>query len=101
MTLREKRIAFSKAISELVLWANEQGFEACFDREGQQHMVNSLHYKGLAKDIILYRNGEYLTHSDEYRPLGDKWKSLSPMARWGGDFPGDGNHFSFEHDGVK
>lgn len=100
MTLREKRMAFSLAISQLVVWANEQGLEVCFDREGLTHMKNSLHYKGLAKDIISYRNGAYLTATEEYRTLGEKWESMHPLARWGGRFQ-DGNHFSFEHEGIK
>lgn len=101
LTLREKRIEFSKCIAALVLWANEQGMEVCFDRDGLKHMANSLHYIGLAKDLICYRGGEYLTSTEDYRELGDMWKSMHPLARWGGDFPDDGGHFSFEHNGVK
>lgn len=100
MKLREKRIAFSIAISQLILWATGEGMEVCFDREGLPHMKNSLHYKGLAKDINLYRNGEYMTATEDYRALGEKWETMHPLARWGGSFS-DGNHFSFEHEGVK
>jgi hypothetical protein len=106
MSLRETRIEFSRCIALLVTWANEQGMHICFDRDGMAHMKNSLHYKGLAKDFILYSDeGEYLTHVDHYRPLGAKWKTLHPLARWGGDFTGknvgDGGHFSFEWEGVQ
>lgn len=62
----------------------------------------SLHEKRLAVDFNLFRNGYYLTDTDSYEPLGTYWKSLHPDARWGGDFMSpDGNHFSFEHEGVK
>ncbi len=106
MSLREKRIEFSRCIALLVTWAFEQGMFVCFDRDGLQHMVGSLHYIGLAKDLIRYSDtGEYLTHCDHYRDLGEKWVSLHPLARWGGNFQGqnegDGGHFSFEHNGVR
>jgi hypothetical protein len=37
--------------------------------------------------------------SEVYRPAGEYWKSLHPLNRWGGDIPGDGNHFSMSPDG--
>lgn len=101
MTLREKRVSFTHALAKLIFWASEQGYEVALAPDGQEHMKGSLHYSGLAKDLNLYRGGQYLIHSDDYRPLGEYWKSLHPLARWGGDFPGDGNHFSFEHEGRK
>jgi hypothetical protein len=106
VTLREKRIEFSRCIALLVTWANEQGMHICFDKDGMKHMDGSNHYIGLAKDFILYSDeGEYLTHCDHYRPLGEKWKILNSLARWGGDFQGknegDGGHMSFEHNGVE
>jgi hypothetical protein len=62
----------------------------------------SLHTKRLAIDFNLFRNGYYLTDTDSYKPLGDFWKPLHPDARWGGDFMApDGNHFSFEWEGVR
>lgn len=106
MTLRETRIEFSRCMALLVTWANEQGMKVCFDRDGLKHMENSNHYRGLAKDLIRYSDeGEYLTHVDHYRPLGEKWKTMHRLARWGGDFTGknvgDGGHFSFEYGGIK
>lgn len=62
---------------------------------------NSGHRNGLALDVKLFRDGNYLTQDSDYRVLGDWWKSLAPDCRWGGDFPGDGNHFSIEYQGVK
>lgn len=106
MRLSEKRVEFTRCIAILLAWAFEQGMRICFDRDGLKHMDGSNHYKGLAKDFILYSDtGEYLTHVDHYRSLGEKWKTLHPLARWGGDFvgenEGDGGHFSFEDGGVK
>lgn len=59
------------------------------------------HRNFLAVDLKLYRDGAYLTRSEDYAALGAWWKQQAPDCRWGGDFPGDGNHFSIEHNGVK
>lgn len=61
----------------------------------------SVHQLFLAVDLKLFRNGLYLTQDADYKPLGEWWKTLASDCRWGGDFPGDGNHFSIEHNGVK
>lgn len=60
----------------------------------------SVHQLFLAVDLKLFKNGVYLTRSEDYKSLGDFWEGLSPDCRWGGHF-GDGNHFSIEHEGVK
>lgn len=66
-------------------------------------ITNSLHRLGLAIDLSFMLNGVYQTDSEVYQPLGEYWKSLHPLCRWGGDFSPrrDGNHFSIEHEGVK
>lgn len=71
----------------------------------------SLHELGLAVDTNLFRNGVYLGQSEDHAPLGAYWKTLHPLARWGGDFTKvvdgrtepnpDGNHYSFEWEGKK
>lgn len=103
MSLRETRIAFTLTLAKLLIWAAENGYEVALGPDGLKHMTGSLHYSGLAVDLNMYRGGEYLTASEDYRPLGEQWKMLHPLARWGGDFRGqpDGNHFSFEHGGRK
>jgi hypothetical protein len=100
MTLREKRVAFTMAITKLIQWASEQGYEVALGPDGLKHMKNSLHYVGLAVDLNVYRDGVYLIASEQYRPLGEYFKTLHQLARWGGEF-GDGNHFSFKHEGRK
>lgn len=60
----------------------------------------SVHGLRLALDVLLFKDGVYLSRSEDYKPLGDIWKGMHPLARWGGDW-GDGNHFSFEYGGVK
>lgn len=61
---------------------------------------HSVHQLKLAGDLLLFKGGVYLTASEDYRPLGEWWELQSPFARWGGHWS-DGNHFSFEHNGVK
>lgn len=60
---------------------------------------NSAHKKRLARDYNLFINGVYQLSTEAHRPLGELWESLHPRARWGGRFQ-DGNHYSFEHDGI-
>ena len=38
--------------------------------------------------------------SAAFEPLGAKWLSMDDDAAWGGEW-GDGNHFSFTHNGVR
>jgi hypothetical protein len=96
---------FAGNISRLILWAQEQGYQVTFgesyDDDNVGHMKGSLHYSRLAQDLNLFRNGKLLTKSEDYKRLGEAWKALHPLNRWGGDFPGDGNHFSMEYMGRK
>ncbi len=64
---------------------------------------NSLHLSRLAIDIpMIYRERKVIvTDNEVYRPAGDFWKSLHPLNRWGGDIPGDGNHFSMAPAGDR
>lgn len=70
----------------------------------------SVHRSKLAGHIILDRWNPktqkyvYVRDSESYAWLGEEWKRLHLLARWGGDFKGrsaDGNHFSFQYGGVK
>ena len=112
MTLGEKQRLFTHYIGSLILWAYENGYELTFGdayRTPAQAaanatagigIANSLHCERLAVDFNLFKDDVYLTGTESYKPLGEFWESLHPLARWGGRF-GDGNHFSFEHNGRK
>lgn len=112
-TLREDRCAFASMIPALIEEAIRQGFSPALD-EGMvrltvkqptgNHMTGSLHYDGLAQDLLLYKDGDYVTDTETYTPLGEFWEQLGVShqlpLRWGGRFK-DGNHFSLERNGKK
>jgi len=119
MTLRQKQSAFVRLLPLLFRKAWELGFELTLGEawrspaeaerlaELGKGIPNSLHKIRLAIDLNLFKNGVYLTSTESHRALGEYWKSLSTKeftCAWGGDFEGkkkDGNHYSFEHNGVK
>ena len=63
---------------------------------------NSLHCKGLAVDLVLFKAGKPRWDTESYRELGEFWQSLHPLCCWGGNFRRrDAFHFSITHGGVK
>jgi hypothetical protein len=93
--LHRKRVKYTRLKAQLVQWIFSQGYEVMEGQEGLKHMKGSLHYQGLADDLLLFKDEEYLKTTERYRFAGEYWKSLDPDCRWGGDFPqADGNHFS-------
>lgn len=65
-----------------------------------QGIKNSVHTSRLAQDLNLFKDGEFLIKPEDYTPFGEYWKTLHPLARFGGDF-GDYDHFSFQWNGAK
>ena len=99
MTLRQKQSKFARMVALLLLYAYEKGYEVTFGDawahpEDGRHIPNSFHYKRLAIDLNLFRNGRYLTSTEAHRPLGEFWESIG--GSWGGYFSNnpDGNHYS-------
>ena len=96
MSLGNKQRKFTLMVSDLINWACNQGYELTFGdafaKDG--HSKNSFHYKRLAIDLNLFKDGEYLTTTEAHKPLGIYWKALG--GTWGGDFKRkDGNHYSY------
>lgn len=113
MGLNTKQARFTFKIASLIVWAREQGYEligAELFRTPEQAEIyakkgkgikNSVHRKKLALDLFLLKDGKITWDTDDYRPIGEKWKTMDPDSRWGGDFKRrDGVHFSFIHNGV-
>lgn len=96
--LLEKRLRFTRHFAALIIFANKTGYQVAIGQDGQKHMTGSLHYIGLAKDLLLYQDGKYLTKTEDYKYLGQFWKLRDSDCRWGGDFS-DGGHFSIAYQG--
>jgi hypothetical protein len=114
MTLREQQSLFVSLVAQLIQWAYAAGYELTFSeawRSPAEAAINaqtgagiacSLHTERLAIDLNLFKDGEYMSDLESYRPLGDYWKSLHPLARYGGDFASpDMDHFSLTWGGVS
>lgn len=113
MTLGEKQQLFTVMIGNLIHWAEEKGYrltfgeayrtpeQAALNAKKGSGISNSLHTQRLAVDFNLFINGQYMTRTEDYRPLGEYWESIG--GSWGGRFKSnpDGNHFSLEHNGVR
>ena len=94
MSLRKKQSEFAKAVGLLIAYAYHQGYELTFGDAWavRGHIENSFHYKRLAIDLNLFKDGEYLRETEHHRPLGEFWESIG--GSWGGRFR-DGNHYSW------
>lgn len=113
MTLGQKQRHFTRLVGLLIEFAYQQGYELTFGdsyRDPRVHgqvgekksysSAKSLHKERLAVDFNLFKDGKYLTASEDYTQLGQFWESLG--GAWGGRFkPADGNHFSLEWQGRK
>lgn len=99
MTLREKQSKFVYAVSLLILYAYQKGYELTFGDtwskpEYLAHRKGSFHFLRLAIDLNLFKDGKYLTSTESHRELGEFWESIG--GTWGGRFAHkDGNHYSW------
>lgn len=121
MSLRADRVTFSKLLSQMMLWINEQpGWEAFYDEvkvitpragrlvdtgklvvvkdavHGHKGTKKSWHWEGLAADIQLFINSVWITNSDHpaWLIIGRKWESKHPKCTSGIRWS-DANHLSF------
>lgn len=115
MTLREQQSLFVKLMATFELWCFDQGYELTLGegwRSPEEAQIqaakgagvaHSLHTLRLAQDLNLFEEGNIITTVNGYRPLGEYWKSLHPLARWGGDFTTrpDADHFSLTRGGIE
>jgi hypothetical protein len=113
LTLRQKQSEFAKLVPRLIDKAFELGYEVTLgdayrdprlfgqlgEKKGYGH-PKSAHKQRMAIDLNLFKDGKFIDTTEGHRPLGEWWEQQHPQARWGGRFE-DGNHYSFEVDGVK
>lgn len=95
MSLREDQSKFAHKVALLILFAYERGYELTFaDAYAHDgHKEDSFHYKRLAIDLNLFRDGRYLRETEHHKPLGEFWESIG--GSWGGRWE-DGNHYSYK-----
>jgi len=112
--LLDQQMEFPPLVAQLIQWVYAQGYtltlgeawrspqEAAINAQTGAGIANSLHTQKLAIDLNLFKDGQYLSDLESYRPLGDYWKTLHPLARYGGDFSSpDMDHFSLTWDGIS
>ena len=107
---QKDRVKFVYLVGKLLTWIEQQKLEVTFgdayrnpkfsreqlgDNNSYFHEW-SFHCKRCAIDLNLFRNGELVSRSEDYKAIGDFWKSLDKMCSWGGDFSHapDGDHYS-------
>lgn len=108
--LLQQQHKFAAMLPQLINAAIVQGYQVtlgeCLRTQAQATanavagigISNSLHLDRLAIDLNLFRDGQYLTATSDYAPLGQYWESIG--GTWGGRF-NDGNHFSLAYRGRK
>jgi hypothetical protein len=101
MNIGETQREFTFMVGLLIQRAYDTGYELTFGdafaKDG--HCYGSLHYIRLAIDLNLFKDGFYLTDSEDHKELGEFWESIG--GKWGGRFKDkdgnpapDGNHYS-------
>lgn len=106
--LLEAQLDFCSDVARLILRAESLGLRCKFGealrfketqelwvRLGKSQTMSSRHLDGLAVDLLLFKDGRYLTASEEYEALGVFWEMIRPgLNVWGGRWKmRDGNHF--------
>lgn len=113
MSLFALQAEFTRLVPRLIDKAHELGFDVTLGdayRDPRVHgalgvkmgygHAKSGHKQRLAIDLNLFKDGKFLESTEAHRALGEWWEKQHTLARWGGRF-NDGNHYSFEHQGVK
>jgi hypothetical protein len=110
---RAQQSAFARLVPRLIDKAFELGFEVTLGdafRDPRVHGAlgvkmgyghrSSAHKEKMAIDLNLFKDGKFLDSTEAHKPLGEWWEKQHTLARWGGRFA-DGNHYSFEVNGIK
>ncbi len=88
---------FASMIPALINKALELGFQVTLgdayrDPRCPYGSKSSRHRIRLAIDLNLFRDGVYLTETEDHQQLGEWWESVGGI--WGGRFQ-DGNHYEW------
>jgi hypothetical protein len=92
----DKQDQFTGMVALLILYARSMGYQLTFgdayrDPRVEYGHPQSFHRDRLAVDFNLFKDGTYLTRTEDHKPLGLYWESMG--GSWGGRFE-DGNHYS-------
>jgi len=111
-SLLQKQMRFAKSILQLKLFIESVGYtwtDGDAFRDPRVHgefgekkgygSSHSMHKLKLAEDINLFKNGKFLSDTEDHRNIGMYWESLGLDHKWGG-YSGDGNHYSITHNGY-
>ena len=76
----------------LILFAYQKGYKLswgdAYAKTG--HKINSNHYIRLAVDLNLFKDGEFLTESEDHKELHDFWDSIGGAERIKDEWVGKG-----------
>lgn len=101
MTKNDARILFLRCMAKFVLAAEQENIrflvytfhrtaaeQAQKFNERKSQVTYSQHQDWLAIDIVLLGDGDEAVWTDhpQYRRLGQIWRGLHPLCRWGGDW---------------
>lgn len=105
MKLSERQRIFARNVARLIEFIYDRGYECTLGeawRTKEQAewyasrglgVNNSLHCVRLAIDLNLFKDGVYLTKTEDYEFAGTFWLALHVENTWGGA-GNDGNHFA-------
>ncbi len=88
-----KQFKFTYMVAQLIIFAHGKGYTLSFGdayaKRGHKH--GSYHYRRLAIDLNLFKDGKYLEKTEDHQKLGEFWEAIG--GTWGGRWD-DGNHYS-------
>ena len=110
MGLGQAQELFATMVPRLIDKAHELGFKVrigdvfrdprVFGPVGERKGYGesrSAHKLKLAIDLNLFKDGRFLSATEDHTPLGEWWESQG--GTWGGRFQ-DGNHYSLAYQGM-
>ena len=111
MRLGEAQELFGRLFGELLVYIHLKGYQVrlgdLWGREtdrnlngSRTHKVGSQHFKRLAVDINLFKDGVFMSKTEHHKIFGEFWESLHPNCRWGGRYM-DGNHYEVMERGWR
>ena len=113
MKLGQQQELFMRLLPRLIDKAHELGYElrggdlfrdprshGRLGKPGPYGNKYSCHKLKLAIDLNLFKDGVYLSATEDHRPLGEWWEKQHELCCWGGRF-NDGNHYSLTYQGLK